>query len=63
MVASSSMKWQHACSDMVSGNIPSTGFARTLFSVEESMIVNMDLPLMMFCTVMQNRLTQIGLFV
>jgi hypothetical protein len=35
---------------MASGIIPSTGFVRTLFSVEEAMIVNMDLPSLMFCT-------------
>jgi len=48
-MASLSMRGQHASSDMVPGIIPSTGFARTLFSVEEAMIVNMDLPFLMFC--------------
>ena len=44
-MASSGMRGQHAWSDMVSGITPSTGSGRTLFSVEEAMIVNMDLPL------------------
>jgi len=35
---------------MVSGIVPNTGFTRTLFSVEEAMIVNMDLPLLMLCS-------------
>jgi len=35
---------------MASGIIPSTGLARTLFSVEEAMIINRDLPFLMFCT-------------
>jgi hypothetical protein len=35
---------------MASGIIPSAGFTRTLFSVEEAMIVNMDFPFLMFCT-------------
>jgi hypothetical protein len=33
---------------MASGIIPRTGFARSLFSVEEAMIVNMNLPFLMF---------------
>jgi hypothetical protein len=48
-MATLGVRGQHACSDMVPGIIPSTGFAGTLFSVEEAMIVNMDLPLLTLC--------------